>query len=79
MKNEKLLRSVPFIALALIMIANSLSNTWINKYYSLIVMILLLGSLVAFFMLRSKIELNKKILVGISVATTLIILLVQFF
>jgi hypothetical protein len=79
MKNEKLLRSVPFIALALIMIAKSLSNTWINKYYSLIVMILLLGSLVAFFMLRSKIELNKKILVGISVATTLIILLVQFF
>jgi hypothetical protein len=79
MKNEKLLRSVPFIALALIIIAKSLSNTWINKYYSLIVMILLLGSLVAFFMLRSKIELNKKILVGISVATTLIILLVQFF
>jgi hypothetical protein len=79
MKNEKLLRSVPFVALALIIIAKCLSNTWINKYYTLIVTILLLGSLVAFFMLRSRIELNKKILVGISVATTLIILLVQFF
>lgn len=79
MKNEKLLRSVPFIAIALMILAKSLSNTWINKYYLSIVVILLLCSLVSFFLLRSKIELNKKILVGISIATTLIILLVQFF
>jgi hypothetical protein len=79
MKNVKLLRSVPFIALALMILARSLSNAWINKYYFSIVTILLLCSLVSFFLLRSRINLNKKMLLGASLAITLIIIFVQLF
>ena len=79
MKNVKLLRSVPFIALALMILTRSLSNAWINKYYLSIVAILLLCSLVSFFLLRSRINLNKKMLLGASIAITLIIIFVQLF
>ena len=79
MKNVKLLRSVPFIALALMILTRSLSNAWINKYYLSIVAILLLCSLVSFFLLRSRINLNKKMLFGASIAITLIIIFVQLF
>lgn len=79
MKNVKLLRSVPFIALALMILARSLSNAWISKYYFSIVTILLLCSLVSFFLLRSRINLNKKMLLGVSIAITLIIIFVQLF
>jgi hypothetical protein len=79
MKKEKLLKSIPFICLALLLIARLLSNTWIKNNFLVIVTTLLIVSFASIILLKFPKELHKKFLLGISIIIAAIILFTQLF
>ncbi len=77
MKKQNLLKSVPFISLILILSMKFISNRWIQNNYLTIVITLLLCSLTSFLLLKFPKEFHKKLIFGVSIVVTAIILFIQ--